>query len=143
LSFLVKRNGHAQEGNLHSEYGTGDIIQVLYNSDGGEHLTLFSLDTRGLLSFYHNPEAEFCSIKTKKGTRIHYPGSILLDNSPGHELIVALFTSKPQKEKTVRQWVAKIQKSKADLPALSRKFRESPPSPGNRTAVLLLKKGRN
>jgi hypothetical protein len=143
LSFLVKRNGEAMEGNPHSEYSAGDIIQVLYNSGGREYLTLFSLDTRGNLSFYHNPEAEYCSIKTKKGTRLHYPGSILLDNSPGHELIVALFTAKPRKEKAIRQWVAKIQGPQEDLPALSRKFREALPSPGDRTAVLLLKKRRN
>lgn len=96
LSFIFKRDGEVFDGDLKKKYRENDQIQIRYNSSKEQFVTLLSIDSKGVISFYHSDQSnDICSEKTAAGTDITFPGSITLDNSSGSELFIMLFSEKP------------------------------------------------
>jgi hypothetical protein len=107
LSFIYKRDGVVKEGSQEILFRSGDQLQIIYNSQKEQYVCLFSIDVNQNVSFYKpDPSSPLCSVPTGKGSSLYYPESIQLDNSPGAELIIAVFSPAPLMtsyiEKTMR-----------------------------------------
>lgn len=111
LTFLYQRDGVADEGDRKKTYRAGDQIQILYNSSKEQFAALLSLDSRGQLSFYHPQQnSDHCSVNSPAGAALTFPGSIILDDSEGSELIILLLSDKPLPVKTVKTWISELHK---------------------------------
>ncbi len=110
ISYVFRHDSAIYEGDNSDTFQANDEIQILYTATSSKYISLFSIDAEGYLSFYH-PEINslWSSIEVKsKNKNEHYPCSILLDDSPGNELVIAVFTSKPLLVETVKKKVGKI-----------------------------------
>jgi hypothetical protein len=107
LSYIYKRGDQVRESSPADTFMAGDKIQLFYDSRKEQYLTLFSISGTGSVSFYH-PEARAlrCSIRTGVGSRLAYPASIELDETPGAEFVVALFSEQPFDTNQIKKWVA-------------------------------------
>ncbi len=141
LTFLYQRNGIVDEGDKSKEYRAGDQIQILYNSSKEQFVSLMSIDSRGMISFYHPQQnSDFCSIKTTAGTALTFPGSIILDDSEGSELIILLLSDKPLPAKTVRTWISELNKEFPQISELEKAIVKKKLKPVSQVFTLLLHK---
>lgn len=109
LNFLYQRDGVIHEGDRKKAYRAGDLIQILYNSSQEQYVALLSIDSKGQLSFYHPEQSSsLCTVKSAAGTGLTFPGSIILDDSEGGELVILLFSGEPLPVEAVRQWVSAL-----------------------------------
>ncbi len=124
LSFLLQRNGRVSACTPRDTLFPGDRLQVLYSLSKTGHVSLLSVDSRGALSWYQpDRQSPFCSVPVKPGINQGYPAGILLDDSPGQELIIALFSKNRLSKESVQTWVdAAYEKSHADLTVLKREL---------------------
>lgn len=142
LSFIYRRDGNVYEGTVNDTFQTQDEIQIIYNSLKKQYISLFSIDSKGKISFYF-PEntSRWCSIKTEKGPAIHYPLGIVLDNTPGHELIIALMTKKRIKVREVQDWISNHKKEQSiNLLELEKQLLTNPLEKKGKILTLLLNK---
>jgi hypothetical protein len=139
ISFLYRRNGVVNEGDIKDTFHADDEIQILYTSTASQYITLFSIDTEREISFYHpDYSSRWCSIATGAGAGQHYPSSIVLDSTPGQELIVAVFTRKPVSTESIERRVDRIiNKEPLDLSGM-KKHIESDRFVKNGKAVTLM-----
>jgi hypothetical protein len=142
-SFVYQRGGNTYAGDTAATYYENDQIQILYTSATHTYMTLFSIDSRGTISFYY-PESEssWCSMEIKPGSGLAYHRSIVLDNVEGWELIVALFSKEPTGEAAVRSWITQTIKGAAEHPhELKKALEEQPLAEGYVADAVLIKKG--
>lgn len=106
LSYVYERNGVVSHGAPDVCFSDGDRIQVSYNLESSKYVALVSMDSRGTVSFY-NPDtgAQICSVRSGPGKAIAFPGSIVLDSTPGAELVVALFSDSAISTVDVVSWL--------------------------------------
>lgn len=145
ISFIYQRNDMIFPGSITDTFQRNDEIQIIYNSSKYQYLALFSIDSKGTVSFYqpldNNKQTEWVSVEINKGSKVHFPSSIILDESPGYELIIASFTNKPLREKQIRHWLGQYQSTEALLlPDLEKKLSGTSVTPKGKTVTLLLKK---
>ena len=141
LSFIYKRDGATLPGNLSERYREGDRIQVTCPPTRYGFVSLFSIDSRGTVSFYH-PEtgSGFCSVHVTPNEPFEFPGSIELDATPGGELVIALFSSEKLATATVRDWLGTQFAAEADLGSLNTRLLGGTGPSGGETSTLLLRK---
>ncbi len=114
ISFIYRRNGTVHKSYETEFFYENDEIQVVYTSPDTQYISLLSIDSRGNLSFYHpDIKSRWSSIKTGIGAGLYYPGSIVLDDTPGKELIIAVFTPKPVLTETVKSKADKLLNNKS------------------------------
>lgn len=119
ISCLVMRNGSIQKNIPGFKYQEGDRVQVTYSAGPSRYLALISVDVSGMVSFYQpNEKSDTCSIPTQGETGKQFPTSIMLDNSPGSELVIALFSQKPLLTSLVDDWVKQCYTENSDPVAL-------------------------
>ena len=141
LSFLCKRDGIVRKGELSETYYCNDQIQIIYNSSKEQYITLFSIDSKGTVSFYHSDRSsDDCSIVTPVGSGLTYPGSIVLDSVPGYELIAAVFSKNPLKVSQIENWVKDLKKNYTDMHELQQQLENASFGRSTTVATLLLKK---
>jgi hypothetical protein len=92
-----------------------DLLRLYYRSTEHDYLFLFSLDERGSMSLYY-PQDEGQSIPIFRGDRIPLQDRIALDDGPGQELFVALFTTAPVSHQEVQQAVDRAIRSVSGTP---------------------------
>jgi hypothetical protein len=116
LSFLLKRNGRVSDCTTRDTLYPGDQIQVLYTCSKHGNLSLLSVDAHGAISWYHpDRNSPVCSVPVKPGKN-GYPSGIQLDDSPGQELVIALFSSAPLSKESVQTWISRtLKKTNKDL----------------------------
>ena len=142
LSFIYKRDGVVRDGELSELFYANDQIQIRYSSSKEQYIALISIDSRGTVSFYHPDEqSRFCSIQTGTGSNLSFPGSIILDDAEGAELIIAVFSSAPLKTSAVNAWAENAFREHPELSKLARHLSENIPFKGGQVASLLLRKG--
>jgi hypothetical protein len=124
ISFLVKRNGNISVCTTLDTLLPGDEIQALYSLTKPKFMSLLSVDSYGAVSWYHpDQKSRFCSIPAKPGRNQNYPAGILLDDSKGRELVVALFSDSPLQTGTVSAWVTQaIKKTNTNLSLLGQEL---------------------
>lgn len=72
----------------------GDRIQFTYTSGPLNHLIVLGVDGRGTLSRYY-PERGADSLAVAPGSRVVLEDSLVLDDAPGPEVFVAVFSDDP------------------------------------------------
>jgi len=141
LTFFFQRDGVIHEGDKRKQYRGGDQIQILYNSTKEQFAALISIDSRGQISFYHPQQnSDFCSEKTTAGAGLTFPGSIILDDSEGSELIILLLSDKPLPVKTVRTWISELYEEFPQISELEKVIVKKKLKPVSQAFTLLLHK---
>lgn len=141
LSFLCQRDGVVCEGDKRKSFRAGDRIQIRYNSAQEQFIALLSIDSRGQISYYHPEQlSEFCSIKSAAGTGLTFPGSIILDDSKGFELIIVLFSDKPLRTEIVSEWISEKYTKYPDSDELEKAIIIEKPGTVSQISTLLLHK---
>jgi hypothetical protein len=72
----------------------GDALRFSYEADRDGHLLVLDLDGRGATSVLH-PYGAAASAPVAAGQRDFLPGSVVLDDAPGPEFLVAVFSPRP------------------------------------------------
>lgn len=144
ISFLYERNGKVYSGVPSEIYHANDKIQVLYHLEKNRYVSLLSIDTRGTVSFYdpasgNNPDR--CSVYSEAGANIKFPGSIILDNSSGHELVLTLFSDSALSRTAVEQWIKKLYSTTPDPIEINNYLKHHFPGIEAEVITLLLQKG--
>ncbi|MBN1760416.1 MAG: hypothetical protein JW863_18960 [Chitinispirillaceae bacterium] len=139
LSFIYNRNGTTQQGNSVGRYREGDKIQITCPPTRFGFVSLLSIDPRGTISFYH-PEtgSGFCSVPVDSNVPFKFPGSIELDDTPGGELVIVIFSPEKLETATVTEWIRKKFTSVSDLESLNTKLLQEKHFFGGETSTLLL-----
>jgi len=92
-----------------------DLLRLYYRSLEHDYLFLFSLDERGAMSLYY-PQDEGQSIPIFRGDRVPLQDRIALEDHPGQELFVALFTTTPLTHRQVQEAVDRAIRSLSEAP---------------------------
>ncbi|MBN1307826.1 MAG: DUF4384 domain-containing protein [Chitinispirillaceae bacterium] len=141
LSFIYQRGGIVNEGSVTMRFRAGDRIQVTYSLSRSRHVTLMSIDIRGTVSFYHpEQQAATCSVISEAGSQRAFPGSIVLDETPGEELVVALFSDTALTTAEVASWAKRHCAACPDPALLERRLRSDAAVLNAEIATLLLQK---
>ncbi|MFY0571155.1 hypothetical protein ACN28E_46005 [Archangium lansingense] len=72
----------------------GDALRFSYEDIEAGHLLVLELDGRGTASVFH-PHGSATSAPLPAGQRDFLPGSVVLDDAPGPEWLVAVFSPRP------------------------------------------------
>jgi hypothetical protein len=141
LSFLYERDGIVREGTLDLHFRANDRIQILYSLLRQRYAALLSIDCRGTVSFYHpDHTAETCSVIAEPGNRLSFPGSIVLDDTPGTELVIVLFSDAALRTGEVAAWAQQQFKECPDPDKLQDRLRSRGEVFNAEIATLLLHK---
>lgn len=90
LSFDVERDGEAVPGDAAATYRKGDRIQLRYSAPVAMNVVVVSLDGRGEVSVFHDEAG--AGLRVEAGAGRPLPGSLVLDDAPNAERIVACFS---------------------------------------------------
>ncbi len=90
LEFYVLRDDQVHPGSEDEVHWAGDRIQFSYRTVGWSTLVVLSLDGRGDLNLYY-PDGDDDPVAVIPGDRRMLDGSIILDDAPDFELILAYF----------------------------------------------------
>lgn len=90
----AREGGEPQPLDNDSTVRAGDALRFAYEATEPGHLLVLELDGRGVASVFH-PFGGTASAPLPALQRDFLPGSVVLDDSPGPEWIVAVFSPRP------------------------------------------------
>lgn len=92
---VVSRGGGAPELLApDAQVHPGDALRFAYEAPEAGHLLVLELDGRGAASVFH-PYGSATSAPLAAGQREFLPGSVVLDDAPGPEWLLAVFSPRP------------------------------------------------
>jgi hypothetical protein len=139
LEYYVKRGGAVTPGSSAEGYRSGDELQFVCAADGHAWVTLASIDSRGHVSLYRAPAGETpapeganegpLSLPGLNGEKQSLPFAVTLDDAPGAELFVMIFSAAPLTGEAVEGWLTgAFTRASGNLEALPSLL---PPPPGS------------
>lgn len=109
VSFEYRRDGKLRKGSSATAYRAGDRIQIQFSTEKNQYVSLLSIDSKGSVSFYHpDVSSSYCTVEAPAGEKQLFPGSIILDDTKGHELIIVLFSESALQKADVNNWAASL-----------------------------------
>ena len=93
LAFDVERDGAPVPGDAAALYRKGDRIQLRYSAPTAVNAVIVSLDGRGEVSVFHDDAG--LGLRLEAGAGRPLPTSLVLDDAPTAERIVACFSESP------------------------------------------------
>jgi len=90
IDFYLLRDDQVHPGSEDEIHWAGDRVQFSYRTQGESTLVLLSVDGRGELNLYY-PDVGDDPVPVVPGERHMLDGSIILDDAPDFELILAYF----------------------------------------------------
>jgi hypothetical protein len=90
LEFYLLRDDQVHPGSEDEVHWAGDRVQFSYRTVGWDSLVVLSLDGRGELNLYY-PARGDVPVEVVPGERRMLDGSIILDDAPDFELVLAYF----------------------------------------------------
>lgn len=90
IEFVLLRDGEVHTGSEDEVHWAGDRIQFRYRTTGESTLVMVSVDGRDELNLYY-PDSGDEPLAIIPGERVTLDGSIVLDDAPDFELILAYF----------------------------------------------------
>jgi hypothetical protein len=117
------------------------MVQLTFPLSQRKFVSMFSIDSRGTVSFYQPDSlAANCSIATGPGPSVSYPASIILDATPGAELVVILISSESLTRDNVAAWAKQQYDHCPDPARLIGSLQRSATSMAEEVAAILLEK---
>jgi hypothetical protein len=143
LQFVFESGDERGAGDTSRIYSDGDVLQFLYTNPEYPYLALISVDSQGLPTFFNSSDStdESASIPIDSGVAIPYPYSIVLDDTEGSELFVAVFSKKNLTRSQVQAWLQTQAFSDGSLHKLRSGIMKHPLN-GSSVKSFLLKRGR-
>ena len=143
LEFYYKRDSTVLPGSVAEVYRGGDELQFVYGGAGYTYVTLASIDVHGLVSVYRTEEeSQTVSVAVKPGERQPFPFGVSLDNSPGSELFVLVYSATALTSESMINWMKNgFSKASGNLDSLSNSLPQ-PPSSGAKVKSLLVRKAK-
>ncbi len=151
MEYFFKRDGQVRPGGPGEAYRSGDELQFVYAGGGYAYVSLVSIDSRGAVSLYREAgatsaetsiENSAVSVKAKNERPQPLPFGVTLDDSPGSEFFVMVFSAAPIEAPVLQHWLEDAYtKSQNGLEGLS-KSTLTPPVPKARIKTLLMRKDR-
>ena len=120
LQVVVRRGDHTAPVAAGATLAAGDEIRFVVATPRAGYLLIASVDGRGATTVYH-PYGGSQSAPVAAAARLELPGSIRLDDAPGPERVVALWSSTPLPARAVTDALAAIGAGGADA------IRSAPP----------------
>lgn len=140
ISFLCRRQGTVYQGDALTNFMSGDEIQLLITLNTPSHVSVLSIDQQGIVSFYDpEPAGTLCSVKMPEGQNQPFASSVILDQTPGGELIITLISDLPMAREPVKDWVLNALKQSGSLQHLAGSLKKHP-YPQSLTLTQLLNK---
>jgi hypothetical protein len=90
IEFVLLRDGEVHTGSEDETHWAGDRIQFRYRTTGESTLVMVSVDGRDDINLYY-PDSGDEPLAIIPGERVTLDGSIVLDDAPDFELILAYF----------------------------------------------------
>lgn len=142
LSFAYQRDGNSMPGTDDYTIKKGDRVQIYYNSDKKQYISLLSIDASGVISFYQPDfDSPNCSVETAEGSAIAFPASIEFDEVKSDELAIAVFSENPILTSDIKKWVAENFSVNRNLQKLANIIEREPFTKNTAIQTILLKKG--
>ncbi len=142
LSFAYQRDGNSMPGTDEYAIKKGDRVQIYYNSDKKQYVSLLSIDAFGIISFYQpDHDSPNCSVETAAGSGIAFPGSIEFDEVKSDELAIAVFSENPILTSDITKWVSQNFSVNRNLQKLAAIIEREPFAKNATIQTILLKKG--
>lgn len=98
LEIIAKRGDVQLEVTNGTLLRAGDALRFVLTTGRAGYVTVFSLDGRGAISPYYpssNPSADPAPLRIAKPGAHELPGSQVLDDAPGEEVILTVFSTHP------------------------------------------------
>jgi hypothetical protein len=105
LEYYVKRGETVTPGSAADPYRPGDELQFVYAADSHPFVTLASIDVRGHVSLYKAEGAASLSLAANSGGKQSLPFAVTLDDSPGAEFFVMIYSPGPLAGEAVESWL--------------------------------------
>ena len=105
LEYYVKRGETVMPGSAAEPYRPGDELQFVYAADKHPFVTLASIDVRGHVSLYQADTAKTLSLAATPGDKQSLPFAVTLDDSPGAEFFVMIYSPGPLAGEAVESWL--------------------------------------
>ncbi|MEO6097582.1 MAG: hypothetical protein ABIW76_18780 [Fibrobacteria bacterium] len=105
LEYYVKRGETITPGSTTEPYRTGDELQFVYATDVHPFVTLASIDVRGHVTLYNAEGGKSPSVAAEPGGKQSLPFAVTLDDSPGAEFFVMIYSPGPLAGEAVESWL--------------------------------------
>lgn len=105
LEYYVKRGETVTPGSAADSYRSGDELQFVYAAAGHPYVTLASIDARGHVSLYKAEGGGSLSLAAGPEGKQPLPFAVTLDDSPGAEFFVMIFSPGPLAGEAVESWL--------------------------------------
>jgi hypothetical protein len=136
LEFYVKRGETVSPGSASESYRSGDELQFVYAAAGHPFVTLASIDARGHVSLYKAEGGKSLSLAAGAGGKQSLPFAVTLDDSPGAEFFVMIFSTAPLAGEAVESWLmGAFTRASGNLEEVA-SLLAPPPGPGDSGAAL-------
>jgi hypothetical protein len=130
LEYYVKRGETVTPGSAADAYRLGDELQFVYAADKHPFVTLASMDARGKVSLYKADGAEALSLAAIPGGEHPLPFAVTLDDSPGAEFFVMIYSPGPMAGEAVESWLKEaFTRASGNLEGMA-SLLAPPPGPG-------------
>lgn len=141
LSFVYKRDGVLHDGATGKLFQQGDQIQLSYSFPDEHYAGLLSIDSKGTVSTYQ-PVSGGQNLTTyvKECDNCPVSQSIILDGTPGGELIILLIARKELLLDDIRSWAAQVSNNDVNLSDVEKRVRRGLPRDVIECRTLLLQK---
>jgi hypothetical protein len=141
LSFVYQRDGVLHDGTAGKLFQQGDQIQLSYSFPDEHYAGLLSIDSKGMVSTYQPPSAgKNLTTYVKECDNCSVPQSIILDGTPGGELIILLIARKDLLLDDIRSWAAQVSNNDVNLSDVEKRVRQRLPRDVIECRTLLLQK---
>lgn len=135
LEYYVKRGESVAPGSAADAYRPGDELQFVYAADKHPFVTLASMDARGKVSLYKADGAQALSLAAIPGGKQSLPFAVTLDDSPGAEFFVMIYSPAPLAGEAVESWLKEaFTRASGNLEGMA-SLLAPPPGPGDSGAA--------
>lgn len=141
LSFVYKRDGTLHDGTVGKLFQQGDQIQLSYSFPDEHYAGLLSIDSKGTVSTYQLVSGgQNLTTHVKECDNCPVPQSIILDGTPGGELIILLIAKKELLLDDIRSWAVQVSNNDVNLSDVEKRVRQRLPRDVIECRTLLLQK---
>lgn len=138
MGFYVQRHGEVRRGVSGDTFQPGDALRFTVSSGEGGYFLLVGIEPSGEVTAYHPYDGEG-GVPQAPGAEVALPGSLVLDETPGTEFFLGIFSSRPVRVDQVRRAVTEVRRELGPTAPLSRAALQRLELPGIQHLVVVNK----